>query len=284
MIDFVRRTGHRHARRAAALILPLLVCSLGLAGSGCDALNPAFLEIVAPDGTLATMNNAPGHVVIAFVNNAEIDERVISYLESAAGGGLEFTDAEKQSLRPRVRARVVVTFRNGQQSTIEFVDGTPDLIEPIHADIAVPDLNQNDLDHVVVLCDVARVELVPSSIEVFIPVELAIWEWETTSDAESILEVGFWRVRGRRLPSFWALRVDGVDANRNLTVRRNLGIRDVPAPVDAPLCGSVVTIVMDGTLSVPFLDGVDDSPSYDMNDAWSVGAIGGRYEFIVSVQ
>jgi len=51
------------------------------------------------------------------------------------------------------------------------------------------------------------------------------------------------------------------------------------------VCGSVVAVVVDGTLSVPFFTAAGTgNPSYDINDVNTVAGIGGRYEFRVSVQ
>jgi hypothetical protein len=46
----------------------------------------------------------------------------------------------------------------------------------------------------------------------------------------------------------------------------------------------VIAFLVDGVLSVPFLDGVSDAPSYDRDDTATEAGIGGRYEFRVSVQ
>jgi hypothetical protein len=47
-----------------------------------------------------------------------------------------------------------------------------------------------------------------------------------------------------------------------------------------------VAVVVDGVLSVPFLQGVpgNDAPSFDIDDEATVASIGGRFEFRVSVQ
>ena len=269
-------TGYRPAsyRSAAAIMVALLS---GLTVTGCDALNPGFIDVIAGDAgaTFSTLDNAPGHVIITFINNAEIDERLIAYLETRGWGG-DLTETEKQALGPRVRARARLTWTNGEQTDIEFVTGSPEVIEPRFEGLAVPDVSENDLDHLVVLCDVARVELFPASIEVFIPVEIDVYELVETDFSV------FWRVRAQILPGFRPLQVDAVDQNMNVVVSRNIGLRNLPAPVDAPRCGTVITIVMDGTLSVPFLFG--ETPSYDSSDTYQLGAVGGRYEFLVSIQ
>ena len=269
-------TGYRLAsRRTATAIMVATLC--GLTVTGCDALNPGFIDVIAGDAAadFAQMDNAPGHVIITFINNTEIDEQIIAYLETQGWGG-DLTPAEKQALSPRVRARARVTFANDEQTDIEFVTGSPDVIEPGFGAFAVPDVAGNDLDHTVVLCDVARVELFPESIEVFMPVELTVYELVETDFST------FWVIQAQIAPRFRPLDVDTVDANMNVVVSRNISIRNLPAPVDTPRCGAVIAIVMDGALTVPFFRG--NAPSYDSSDRFSAGTVGGRYEFLVSIQ
>jgi len=90
---------------------------------------------------------------------------------------------------------------------------------------------------------------------------------------------------------FRVLQPDQTDDDGNVVVQANVGIRDFPAPVINPICGTVVAVIMNGTLSVPFLQGVPDptgvgqlnDPSFDAGDVSSVASIGGRYEFLVTV-
>ena len=266
-------------------VLPLLLASVfGLVLTSCNVFNPAFIELLDDDGSLASIENAPGHMVITFINNAEVDERLISYLENAEGGNLILTESEKRALRPRVRLRVTVTFTDESSTTIEFIDGSANLVEQDFDAQALPDLNQNDLDNAVVRCDVTRVEVEPNAdIEVFIPVTLTIWQSTEVTNPVGGEDIVFERT-GEISPRFRALQVDLQDDDGNTVLQRNIGARDVAAPVDDPLCGSVVAIVMNGVLSVPFLDGVDDNPSYDIDDENTQASIGGRFEFLVTVQ
>lgn len=261
------------------------VCGIGLGLLGCGSLNPAFVSLIDPTGTagLSTLPNAPGHVVITVVNNAEVDERLLSYLESTEGGNLQLTEAEKRALRPRLRMRVRVTFTDQTTTDIEFVGGSRNLIDQNFSAQAFPDLNQNDLDNAVVVCDVASVALEPGSdIEAFVPVELTGFDLiETTNQTGTVIGVTF-EPRERRPPAFLPLDVDDVDADGNVSLQRNIGVRDVPSPVDNPRCGSVIAIVVNGVLSVPFFDGA--APSFDRDDEATEAQIGGRYEFRVSVQ
>lgn len=274
---------HTRMRRWA---LGGLLALTGAVLSGCGAFNPAFVDLIdqSGEGRFATLDNAPGHVVVQFVNNAEVDESLVAYLESADGGGLVLTNAEKRALRPRVRMRIRVTFVNGIQTIFEFVDGSTRLVDPRFDTQAVPDLNQNDLDNSVVLCDVARVEVDPtSSIEVFVPVSLRVYELVQTTGVGGNITTEF-QLRDTLPPAFRALAQDQVDERGNVVLQANVGIRDFPAPVPGPLlCGSVVAIVMNGTLRVPFLRGVDNNPSYDRDAAAVVAGIGGRFEFEVAV-
>lgn len=276
---------NRVAQPGGSLFLCLVMSTvLGLAG--CDALNPAFVDRLDPTGSAnsTTLDPAPGHVVIAFVNNAQVDERLLSFLESADGGNLVLTNQEKQELRPRMRMRVLVTFTDGTSQTIEFISGSSKLIDRNFDAQSFPDLNQNDLDNTVVLCDVASVAVVPgSALEVFIPVALTQFERVVTNTVGGGITTEF-QPGPVTNPIFRSLQVDDLDPDGNVTVQRNIGVRDVPSTATNPLCGSVIVIVADGVLSVPFLDGVSSAPSFDGADAQTIARIGGRFEFRVAVQ
>lgn len=263
---------------------------LGIAACGCGAFNPAFISVVAPGAaaSTATIDNAPGHVVMQFINNAQVDETLLNYLRTE--GGLSISDAEVRNLRPRVRLLMQVTYTNGQVLRFEIVDGSQTLIDNRFQATAEADLNQNDLDNAVARCDVARVEIAPgSSIEVFIPVELLQFDQQETVVGNNV--VIEYILRDRIPPMFRVLQPDQTDEDGNVVVQANVGIRDFPAPVINPICGTVVAVIMNGTLRVPFLQGVPDlsgvgqlnDPSFDSGDASSVAAIGGRYEFLVTV-
>jgi len=262
----------------------VLGCGLWLGLGSCDSLNPAFVGVLDPDGTgmFATMDNARGHVVIAFVNNTQVDERLVAFME--ADGSLNLTPAEKQALKPRMRLRVQVTFTDGSAQTIEFIDGSRNLVDRSFDAEALPDLNQNDLSNAVVVCDVASVLIEPGTdIEVFIPVPLEQYGQEEVFDAEGN-PVTRYTLRGEESPRFRRLEIDEADEDGNVTVQHNIGRRDAPSPAMNPLCGSVVAIVVDGVLAVPFLDEASSRPSYNLDDNATVSRIGGRYEFRVTVQ
>ena len=267
----------------AARSLQGAVCVVIISGMGCGAFNPAFLNLLDSTGSgqFITLNNAPGHVVVSFINNAEVSERLVSYLESPEGGGLILTDDEKRNLRPRMRFRVLITFDNGTTLPVEFISGSSQLIDTRFDANACPDLNQNDLTNVVMICDVQRVELLPGSQpEVFIPVQLQQFDQRiiNTNQQQTIDYV----LDAQIQPQFRALEVDLIDADGNTDLRQNIGVRDVPAPVGDLLCGSVVTYIVTGELQVPFLPiaGTTD-PAFDEDDVEQVASIGGRYEFTV---
>lgn len=251
------------ARLVACVLLPVWL-------AGCGALNPAFVDVLDPTGSSASIAVAPGHVVIAFSNNATIDERIISYLESDDGGNLVLTNAEKRSLRPLIRFRVLVTYTDGSRQIIEFLSGSR-IVEPFYAGIAARDLDVPDLTNVVALCDVARVEFLPGApIEVYVPTIIARFRFVAPTDQQE----SFFRLESTLAPQFTSLTVD------TPVLFGNIAFRDQPAALDGPQCGSVVTIVVEGSLTVPFLAGTT-FPSYDIEDEETEAQIGGRYKFTV---
>lgn len=261
-------------------------CCVALNLLGCDSLNPAFLSVLdsSGGGTFATLDNAPGHVIITFVNNVTVDERLLSYLETS--GAVSLTDEEKQSLHPIVRATVRVNFPNAQQVfEIETITGNTKLVEQgfIAADEWIPP----QVFTRVVACDVGRVELAVTETEVFVPAELTAWELiQTTNDAGTVTGTTF-EPRTRTPPQFRQLQLDGLDESGDLDTLRNVDIRDQPSAVTNPVCGSVVAFVLEGTLRVPFLErngvSVSDAPSFDQDDEDTIASIGGRYRFNSSI-
>jgi len=253
---------------------------------GCNAFNPAFLNLIDTSGTgqFQTLDNAGGHVVVQVINNADIDEELVNFLQSQ---GLVLTAAERRSLHPRMRMRLRITFVDGTFQTIEFITGTASFVDPAFDATTLVDLNQNDFDNAVVLCDVQSVQLEPgTNIEVFIPVELTGYERVDNSVVVGTGEVTTttWEPRETTPPAFRALARDDLDEDGNVVLQRNIGVRDVVAPITNLTCGTVVTLVIDGALAVPFLRNVSTDPSYNREDEPSVAGIGGRFEFRVTAQ
>ncbi len=249
--------------------------------SGCNAFSASFLGLFDPAlvGSVSTLDNPPGHVIVSFINNAEVDERLLDFLESPEGGGLMLSDVEKLLLRPRLRFRVAITYTDGAQSIVEFISGSRQLVQPTFDAQSEPDLNQNDLDHVVVICDVLSVEVL-DPIEVFVPVEVTTFQFVEPTG----ITPGFFREVARIQPAFTELQEDTVDEDRNTLVRRNIGVRDVPSTVETPRCGSVIGIIVDGVLSVPFREDLGGVPGFEVTDIPAAASVGGRYEFRVTIQ
>jgi hypothetical protein len=225
--------------------------------------------------------NPPGFVVLALVNNAQVDESLVSYLNQR----LNLTGPQLAELRPRVRMRLRITYSDGTFQTVEVIDGSGNFVDPNFNAQSLPDLNQNDLTNVVARCDVASIALEPgTNIEVFVPVPLIGFQLVEVTVGNVVSSV--FQPRTQILPQFRALQIDDVDADGNTILRRNIDVRDVLSPTTNVVCGSVVAVVVDGVLSVPFLRGVpdNDAPSFDQDDAATVASIGGRFEFRVSVQ
>lgn len=271
----------RRLKTAPQLLLVLTVL-VGVAGSGCSAFSPAFLGVIDPTGAngLSTLPPAPGFVIVTFANNATVDEQLINYLVSedlgAGRPGILLSDIERRSLRPRLRFRLLVTFLDGTDQIIEFVSGSR-IVDPRFAAQSAPDLDQLDLTNTVLLCDVARVEFLDTvPIEVFMPVEIQQWRFLPATDTR---EDSF-RLEGRIAPVFRTLTVDTQDQTGNI------GVRDVPASLDNPRCGALVTVVVEGVLRAPFLNipEAEGNPSFDLADTDTAGRIGGRYVFTISVQ
>jgi hypothetical protein len=101
------------------------VAAIGLCGSCSSLFNQSFINLVAQpvvDSTGAvpsiTLDNAPGHVPIVFVNNTRFDQTLIDYFDSI---GVDTSDPD---LRPRVRVRTDIQYVNGNSITLEFIDGS----------------------------------------------------------------------------------------------------------------------------------------------------------------
>ena len=162
-----------------------------------------------------------------------------------------------------------------------FVSGD-NVVDPRFQEV---DAGEGTVNHLVFACDINSVGIDPQSdIVAFVPVELTGFELiEVTGQGGDITGSTF-EPRLRTPPGALVLQVDDVDEFGNVTVQRNIGTRDRPAPVTNVVCGSVVVIVVEGVLTVPFLSEVSNEPSYDLEDDDTIAAIGGRYTFGVFVQ
>lgn len=280
MIGLVRRSEFRRSASRISVVLGLV--GVFLVVGGCDAFNPAFVDFVGSNFDAIPVNpqgpDSRGHVVVAFRNDTVFDEQM---LMSLVDRGLDSALTQTEGLRPRVRMLVLITFTTGEQILVEFNDGSATILDPSEDASNFPDLIQTQQDNIVVQCDVARVELVglPS---IFVPVQ-----FETIRIETGDLNTQPFRVQvSTTPPGFVTLRVDDVDAFGNTTVRRNVDIRDRPAPAIGPNCGSVVTITLAGTLRVPF-----ERNEFDMNvpgvldtNNAALAASPGRFSIIVGIR
>jgi hypothetical protein len=247
----------------------------------CTAFNPAFVDVVAGSGG-ASLENAPGHVVVAFVNNATVNERVIAYLESDAGGNLVLTPAQKRSLRPVIRLSLGVQYTDGSQQRLDFIQGSREFVSPLFAAQTEFDLDDPDSTNNVLVCDVDFANVLEDiGIEVFLSVPVAEFEFVEPTEAQP----GFFRLAEVIPPNFIQLQPDFVDGDGNI-IRANYAVENGPAPVINPLCGSVITITVNGEFSVPFFEApvAGDIPSYVDDNLNEAASVGGRYSFAVSVR
>ncbi len=264
--------------RTAMMCVFMAVSALGV--GGCDALDPAFVNLIDPTGIsgLSTLDNAPGHVVIAVVNSTTIQQNLRNFLSTRIDPELQ---EQIDTLRPRMRLSLLVTFADGAQQTIEFITGSRDLVDLSFAGQAETDLNQRDFTNAVALCDVRSVELDPNAaIEVFMPVRIVNFQRVDVTTGAGVTTTTQNQQRDQTLPGFRVLLPD------DNTIERNIGPRDIPGVLTNVLCGSVVVIEVSGQLFVPFADVVDvgNVPAVDVDAPQEIGSVGGRYEFRITVQ
>lgn len=285
----------RRFRLAAAAKGVCLAAVPLVASTGCSSIfNPSFINLVATpvvDSTgrvpSITLDNAPGHVPVVFINNTRFDQNLLDYFQSI---GIDTSD---DNLRPRVRVRTDIRYVNGNTITLEFIDGS-DIVqnsvqtsEGAQQNPLVPrDLVENDLTNIVAICDVSIVQPgggideAGTSVEVFVPaflkeVQIVVNDLVTTRELNETIQ-----------PQFVALQQDEVDDNRNIILQRNFDIRDAPVPATNLLCGSVVGFTLSGTLRVPFVQDELGAvvPGYLDTDTAAQASIPGRFEFITNVR
>ncbi|NOS99552.1 MAG: hypothetical protein HOP29_02880 [Phycisphaerales bacterium] len=249
-----------------------------VAFTACDAFNPAFLDVLGPSVVAPRGPDSAGHVVIAFRNDATFDERV---LDSLVAAGLDEALLTDQTLRPRVRLLLRITFVDQNTLDVEFNDGSSTVIDPLVDPRDFPDLLQTPQNNLVVQCDVARVDLLtlPS---VFVPTAFEITRIDPGDE-----NTPPFRVRNQIIPAqFEQLQLDTVDQFGNTVVLRNINTRDAPAPAISPNCGSVVTLTLSGQLSLPFernFVGVD-LPGVLITDLARLAASPGRFRLTVGIR
>ncbi len=256
------------------LLAAAIVCTL----AACDAFSPAFLDVLGPSIAPPQGPDSSGHVAVVMRNDTLFDERLTQHLVNR---GLDAALIEDPELRPFVRMVLQITFVNGDALQVEFTDGSAAIIDPAVRASDFPDLTRTQQDNLVVQCDVARVDLLqlPS---VFVP---AFFEATRIDPGDE--NTPPFRVRTNiTTPQFVVLQLDQSDALGNATVFRNVDIRDAPAPAIAPNCGSVVTITVSGTLSLPFERNAngDDTPGALVTDQARILASPGRFRISVGIR
>lgn len=272
--------------RASQMIACAGAISLGL--GGCGVFNPAFVDLLGSDvgAQFSTIDNPPGHVIVSFINNVEFDDRLINYLIDQ---GVAISSEDRRSIKPLIRMGVRVTFADidpttGERATLdfEFSSGSTEIVDPTFAQETKPDRERAGMQNAVLLCDVTQVEIFPlSSLEVFVPVQILEYELVNVAGAGGAQDTDF-EIRGRQDPRFRQLELDDADDVEG-GLQRNIDQRDFSSQA-FPLCGNAVSFVVSGVLSVPFLTGTDDNPSFDRADVNTEARIGGRYQIRVSIQ
>ncbi|MCK4660884.1 MAG: hypothetical protein KAV82_15295 [Phycisphaerae bacterium] len=292
----------RHKAMFVGRMLPIvcgLALGLGLTTAGCSALNPQAVEILFPSDIATelgagTIQNASGHVVVFFINNTRFNGNLLNYLRSRS------VDVDSDpNLRPRVRFFVEVVFDSETSSIFEFVDGS-DLFEGVVIGLDAdgnptfdaveppPDLTENTLTNSVLQCDIGAVRpavefitTTDSPIHMFVPAFLKEITIATT-------DLGLIRreLKSTVQPGFVPLVMDSVNESGTVVRRRNFGTRDIPGFPYNMTCGSVVTFILSGELTLPFvIDEMDlNVPGYLDTDNPSKDAVPGRFKLEVSVR
>ena len=245
---------------------------------GCDAFNPAFLDVLGTKIAPPRGPDSAGHVVVALRNDTIFDERLLQNLVDA---GLDRALLDDPELRPRVRMLVAITFVNGDVLAVEFNDGSSTIVHPAVNLTALPDLTRTQQNNLVVQCDVRRVELLALP-AVFVPDFVEFTRIDPGDE-----NTAPFRVRTRvDEPQFVTLALDAFDQFGNTVTRRNVDIRDAPAPAIAPNCGSVVTITLSGTLGLPFERNAfgQDLPGVLVTDLARIEASPGRFRINVGIR
>ncbi len=298
--------GRTPARRSG--LIACFILTGAAASAGCNwssAFNPQFVELfdAGDTGQFTTVQNATGHVPLIFVNRLQYSSQLLEYLgklnDERRLSGLPDGLTSLANLRPRVRMQVLITFENGNTITHEFVAGDgvfeTELRPEEDEDLGIPEtpvdpqLTEDTLSRLVASCDVASVEIVGDP-QVFVPVTVRTIRVEVGDLSQQTRTLV-----NTDLPRFWEILQDDVDDNFNITLARNYGVREAPAPALNVTCGSMVGIVLSGAVAAPFTAPEDEPedefiaeqasvPGFVDTDINAEASIPGRFEFLVTVQ
>ena len=288
------------AMTALAMVVAAIV--LGACTVPTTLFNSAFVDILDAEGTgqNATIDNAEGHIPVIFVNKTRFSPQLARYLEDLNAArrlsGADPTQTDLRDLRPRLRVRVRVTFENEAFLTFEFVDGDGIVeidVRDTDVDTGAPDLPQdprlteNDLTRMVAACGVVGVEI-EGDPQVFLPVftrTIRVDVGDESGEQTRILVT-------TAPPGFMPVLPDEVDAEVNVTLLRNYGVREAPPTAANLRCGTMVGIAISGTVGVPFTAPEDEPedefieehsevPGFVDTDAQSQASMPGRFSFLV---
>lgn len=259
-----RRTHPTGTRRVSSSSPPT---PFGFCRRACLAL-----VMVATFRTEGIAQFSNGLLLVEFVNEARIDESLYPFL----------LRDPTEVLRPRFRFGLRVTFADGSDLVYRLTSGTPGIVQAPFQPNDFPDILGPDLFPIHFPCENVRRVEIDSTIDVFLPVRLYGYEFvEPQGDGGQVFHR--YELRDTTPPNFHRLEVDDVDVDGNVLMLRNVGVRDLPAPVVNPLCGTTIVFRVDGTLDAPTLATVEQQPAYDRDDLAAVARLGGRYAFRVTI-
>jgi hypothetical protein len=277
----------------------LFVALTVILGLGCaDAFNPSFLNLFDASGSndqvaFQAVTEPIGHVPIVFLNSARISDRVFRFIiegqpvvqqevvdeihrvnpqvseETIAEIVQDIIDGEPTNLEilnlpPRVRLTVDVTLVSGGVQQLEFLSGLR-LVRgegqfggSVSEASLPPDLTENDADVFIPQCEIAQLEIV--SVDVFIPVTVRLLQTVCFDNAFGGTTCNV--VCQLQEPQFDGLEPDEgfSEQEGTFTTLRNYDPRFFPPPLTTVQCGTVVTIELDGNLTLPFRPIPPDCP------------------------
>jgi hypothetical protein len=284
----------------------ILAQTLGCSFGSSSLFNPAFNDLFDPTGTgeNASIDNPTGYDPVLFVNNLRFGPQLTAYMAALNAdrrlSGVPIDVTNLATLKPRVRIPMQITFDNGNFLNFEFVDGDGVFeVDQRNVDedgdggdvpqVIDPQLTENDLTRMVATCAVARVEIIGDP-QVFVPVFVRTLRIDTT-------EFGGRRRLIVRIdpPQFRPILPDEVDDNLNVTLLRNYGFREAPAPAQDLTCGAMVGLVLNGTVTIPFtapeaqpdddfIAAQDEVPGFLDTDLAGQASVPGRFSFTVDVR